>query len=122
MEFLELAGRFILAGLAVWRMSHFVANEKGPFRAVEILRHSNWGKTIGVGFDCFSCVSVWMSVLFSVFVGGVGWSLAVVIPALSGFSMLLERVVSNPVIVQEIAMPRSYTDELLQTDASDSDS
>jgi hypothetical protein len=117
---IEFVVRFVLAGLAVWRMSHVIADERGPFRIAELVRNSNLGKVIGAGLDCFSCVGVWMSACFSVFVVPVDWSLAVVVPALSGFSILLEQVIRTPIIVQEMAMPRDSSNGLLQSENSKS--
>jgi hypothetical protein len=53
---------FLIATLAVWRLSHLLSQEDGPFDIVFRVR-----KRLGQGFfgsllDCFYCLSVWLSV------------------------------------------------------------
>jgi hypothetical protein len=56
---------FLLSALAVWRLSHLLSQEDGPFGIVFQVR-----KKLGQGFfgsllDCFHCVSVWVSIPFA---------------------------------------------------------
>ena len=56
---------FLLGTLAVWRLSHLLAQEDGPFDVVFRLR-----KKVGQGFfgtllDCFLCLSLWIALPFA---------------------------------------------------------
>ena len=89
--------RFLLATLAVWRITHLLVHEDGPWGLVARLREqlgqSFWGRLM----DCFKCLSVWTAVPFAWFVGG-GWIQGVVVwLALSGAAILLEGRPREPV-------------------------
>src|SRR5581483_11794764 len=88
--------RVLLAALAVWRVTHMLTKEDGPW---DILLHLR--RNLGAGMlkrliNCFHCVSVWVAVPFAFFLTGnvaetlVGWL------ALSGGAILLERMTHEP--------------------------
>jgi Protein of unknown function (DUF1360) len=88
--------RFVLAALAVWRLTHLISREDGPWGLLRKFR-SGVGRTgFGKLISCFYCVSVWASLPFAWFVGGsvlemiVGWW------AISGAAVLLERATREP--------------------------
>ena len=78
--------------LTVWRLTHFLQAEDGPWEVVVRLRRSVgerfWGKLL----DCFYCLSVWISVPFALFVGETWWERALLWPSLSAGAILLQRV------------------------------
>jgi len=86
---------FVLCLLAVWRVTHLLSQEDGPFDLVLRLR-----KRLGQGFfgsllDCFYCLSLWMSIPFS-FLLCDAWIPGLVIwLALSGGACVLFRVVEK---------------------------
>ena len=88
--------RFALAALAVWRVTHMLAREDGPWDILLRLRHG-----LGLGLlkklvGCFYCLSIWVALAFAWFLKGdiaetfVGWL------ALSGGAVLLERITREP--------------------------
>ena len=84
--------RFIVAALAVWRLSHLLVAEDGPGRIVARLR--TW---LGAGFwaslfDCFNCMSLWVAAPFALGFGETWMERAVWWLALSGAACLLERL------------------------------
>lgn len=83
---------FIICSLAVWRITHLLSQEDGPFDAVIRFR-----KLFGQGFfgsllDCFYCLSIWVAMPFAVFLcdkwlqGIITWL------ALSGAACLLFKL------------------------------
>jgi hypothetical protein len=85
------AGRFVLATLATWRVTHLLAEEDGPADVVVRLRRRAGSSWAGELLDCFYCLSVWVAVPFGVGLGGRRrvdplWCLAV-----SGAACLLEQ-------------------------------
>ena len=63
---------FVLCTLAVWRVTHLLAREDGPFDIVFRTR-----RAVGQGFfgnllDCFLCLSLWIAVPFALLIGA-GW-------------------------------------------------
>lgn len=83
---------FLLSVLAVWRISHLLSQEDGPFDLVVRFR-----KLFGQGFfgnllDCFYCLSMWVSIPFAVWLGG-DWKEGVACwLALSGGACLLFKL------------------------------
>jgi hypothetical protein len=60
------AGRFVLAALATWRVTHLLAEEDGPADVVVRLRRRAGSGWAGGLLDCFYCLSVWVAVPFGV--------------------------------------------------------
>ncbi len=83
---------FLLCLLAVWRVSHLLSQEDGPFDLVIKFR-----KLFGQGFfgnllDCFYCLSMWVSAPFAVWLAG-DWKEGVVTwLALSGGACILFKL------------------------------
>lgn len=88
--------RFLLAALAVWRLTHLLTQEEGPWRLLRKFRlrlgRGAWGKLA----SCFYCLSWWIALPFALFVGGSWWEMAVGWWALAGAAILLERATRAP--------------------------
>jgi hypothetical protein len=84
--------RLLLATLAVWRITHLVVKEDGPWRVFEVLRRIVPGQL----FSCFYCLTVWLAAPFVWFTGGSLSEKFVTWWALSGAAVLLERVTEKP--------------------------
>jgi hypothetical protein len=83
---------FVLFALAVWRVTHLLAEEDGPGRIFARLRAAAgdgiWGSLLG----CFYCLSLWVALPFA-FGLSAQWSERLIVwLALSGAACLLERV------------------------------
>ena len=100
--------RFILSALAVWRLTHLLAEEDGPWDLMVRLR-----ARLGRGFfaslmDCFYCLNLWFSLPFAVWLASGGW-IAILLhwQALSGAACLLERATGR----RELPLPLVNTVE-----------
>jgi hypothetical protein len=89
---------FALAILSVWRLTHLLNAEDGPWDLVVRLR-----RAAGSGFwagllDCFYCLSVWMAAPIAYLIGSSWVERLLLWPALSAGAILLERAVpeKNP--------------------------
>lgn len=82
----------LLGLLTVWRVTHLLNAEDGPWNLVVRLR-----RRAGMGFwgdllDCFYCLSLWIAAPFA-FLLGSSWTERLLLwPALSAGAILLERV------------------------------
>ncbi|MCF3111178.1 hypothetical protein LL912_20485 [Niabella sp. CC-SYL272] len=87
---------FLFSVLAVWRITHLIVREDGPFDVVFLLRkkagRSFWGKLM----DCFYCSSVWIALPFGYWLGTSWWERLLDWWALSGAACLLERATDKP--------------------------
>ncbi|MEW5917212.1 MAG: hypothetical protein AB1762_12445 [Gemmatimonadota bacterium] len=90
---------FVLGGLAVWRVSHLVVREDGPWRVFAALRRraesTMWEELLG----CIYCMSLWVAAP-AAFALGEGWLERVVAwPALSGAALIVDRIVHRETVV-----------------------
>jgi hypothetical protein len=86
---------FILATLAVWRLTHLIAAEDGPFELIAWIRKKAGQGFWGTLLDCFYCLSVWIALPFAIFMGGSRWYRFLLWLALSAAAILLNRVIDR---------------------------
>jgi Protein of unknown function (DUF1360) len=86
------ARRFVVGSLAVWRVTHLLAEEDGPWDAVLHVRARLGSRRLGTLMDCFYCLSVWVAAPVSVAVARRRRDMPIVWLALSGAACLLERL------------------------------
>lgn len=86
---------FLLCTLAVWRITHLLSQEDGPFDMVFKFR-----KLFGQGFfgnllDCFYCLSMWIAIPFAFFLS-TEWIWGIITwLALSGGAALLYKITNK---------------------------
>lgn len=83
---------FLLGTLFVWRITHLLSAEDGPWDIVVRLR-----RAVGEGFwgqllDCFYCLSLWISAPLAIFLAEELGERILLWPALSAGAILLERI------------------------------
>ena len=109
--------RLVLAVLAVWRITHLLAREDGPWEAFREIRARTAGTMVGRLLACFYCLSVWVAVPFALFVGATAVEEFVAWWAISGGAILLERATAEPLAIQI----EDGGDELLRTERRPAD-
>lgn len=86
---------FAISALAVWRLTHLIVAEDGPWNVFVHLRRASAALRLNRLTDCFYCASVWIAIPFALLIA-VGWRMiAICIPALSGGAILLERLTTR---------------------------
>ena len=84
--------KLLLGILSVWRITHLLNAEDGPWDVVVRLRRRAgegfWGELL----DCFYCLSVWIAAPFAVLLGQKLGERILLWPALSAGAILLERI------------------------------
>jgi hypothetical protein len=87
--------KWLLGILCVWRITHLLQAEDGPWDVVVHLRRRAgtgfWGQLL----DCFYCLSVWIAAPFAVFLGETLSQRLLLWPALSAGAILLERATDH---------------------------
>jgi hypothetical protein len=95
----------VLGVLAVWRITHLLQAEDGPWNLVARIRlwlgHGFWGRLM----DCFYCLSIWIALPIAVGVGESAGERLLLWPALSGGAALLERA------TQKIPLPARFFED-----------
>jgi len=94
METLSI-GRFVLVSLAVWRVTHLLAEEDGPGDVIVRLRARLGDSIAGRAMDCFFCLSLWIAAPFAVLLAGGVLTWVVMWLALSGAACLLQRATES---------------------------
>ncbi|HET7435693.1 MAG TPA: hypothetical protein VFN10_13375 [Thermoanaerobaculia bacterium] len=84
-----------LAVLAVWRVTHLIVAEDGPWDVFRLLRRATAAVRLERLASCFYCASVWIAVPFALLLGRDWRSLVITIPALSGGAILAERLTAR---------------------------
>jgi len=77
---------------AIWRLTHLVAEEDGPWDLLVHFRAKLGNNVFGRLMDCFYCLSLWFSLPLSIWLAS-GWvGLILHWQALSGAACLLQRI------------------------------
>jgi hypothetical protein len=87
---------FVLSALAVWRLTHLVAEEDGPWDLMVRLRSWLGSGFLGRLMDCFYCLSLWFAFPFAFWITRVWVPMIVNWLALTGAACLLEKCTSKP--------------------------
>jgi hypothetical protein len=84
---------FLLGLLSVWRITHLLSSEDGPWEVVVWIRRKSglgfWGKLL----DCFYCLSLWISAPFAFMIGSSFRERFCLWLAFSAGAILLQRYV-----------------------------
>jgi hypothetical protein len=84
--------RFVISALAVWRLTHLLAAEDGPWDIIVSIRRRVGNSNLGSLMDCFNCLSIWISIPFAFYVID-GWQARMIVwLALSGLASLANRM------------------------------
>lgn len=108
--------RIILAALAVWRVTHLLQAEDGPFHVFERGRNLLRRVSLAGLADCFYCLSLWMSAPFAFVLSPSGWSASAWMEkitfwlALSGAAILINRL-SEPASQPALYYEEPYREE-----------
>jgi hypothetical protein len=114
---------FVLGGLAVWRLSHLVVREDGPWQVFAKLRRraesTMWGG--GELFVCIYCLSLWVAAPVALALGD-GWVERVFAwPALSGAALIVDRFVHRETVAAAaVEYLEDEDDGMLRTGARES--
>ncbi|HEY1927306.1 MAG TPA: hypothetical protein VGG92_07570 [Caulobacteraceae bacterium] len=111
--------RFVLAVLAVWRVTHLLAAEDGPGGVIFHLRRRLGGGWLGELADCFNCLSLFVAAPAALFVSRQPIVWAVAWLALSGGACLLERLGQSPPLVDPFAQPEEGEADVLRFETRD---
>lgn len=98
--------------LAVWRLTHLLQAEDGPWDVVVRLRAAAGNGVLGALMDCFYCLSVWIALVFAGLLAA-NWVHAFLLwPALSAGAILLDRATGGPTRhITVAAQQRGSTEE-----------
>jgi len=106
---------FVLATLVIWRVTHLLAAEDGPWDLIARMRNTLGNSVFGRLMDCFGCLSIWVSIPFAFIGSGSIKDDLLIWLALSGSSFLLERATAPPLILEKSGEePKGDPDHVLR--------
>jgi hypothetical protein len=110
-----------LGTLGVWRITHLLNAEDGPWDAVIRLR-----RAAGEGFwaavlDCYQCLSLWIAIPFAIVLGEGALECLLLWPALSGAAILMERLTSPAPAAVPQYWKEEDTDVMLRTEQANAE-
>src|SRR2546426_7890642 len=87
---------FMLGLLSVWRLTHLIYAEDGPWELLVQLRsragHGFWGGLL----DCFYCLSLWIAIPFAFLIGGTWRERLLLWLSFSAGAIFVDRAASPP--------------------------
>ena len=99
---------FVLGAFSVWRITHLLHAEDGPWDLLYRLRQWLGRSFFGQLTDCFYCLSLWVSAPFAWMLGA-GWlEKLLFFWALSGAAIILQKI-SAP--AGDSIPPNSYQED-----------
>lgn len=97
----------ILGILSVWRITHLIQAEDGPWDIIVRIRRLAGRSVFGKLMDCFYCLSLWIAIPFAYAIG-YGWKQWILLElSLSAGAILLEKITNK----QPENLPVHYTEE-----------
>jgi len=81
--------------LGVWRVTHLLHAEEGPWQLSGRLRRLMDTTVAGQAMGCFHCLSLWVAAPFALFVADSWTDRALSWPALSAGAIVLDHAVSR---------------------------
>ena len=83
--------RLLLGVLCVWRITHLLQAEDGPWDVIVRIRRAAGDGLLGQLLDCFYCLSLWVSIPLAWAIGQTAKERILLWLAFSGGAILLER-------------------------------
>lgn len=86
---------YLLMVIVVWRLTHLISAEDGPFDLIFKLRKLCGNSFFGKLMDCFYCLSIWIGILAAIYVTR-KWEMVIILTLYySGASILLEKITNK---------------------------
>ncbi|HTJ52916.1 MAG TPA: DUF1360 domain-containing protein [Cyclobacteriaceae bacterium] len=85
---------FVLA-IAIWRLTHLISLEDGPFDLIIKLRKLLGSSFLGKLMDCFYCTSVWVGLAGAIYAGENPVQIIALTLYYSGAALLFEKITNK---------------------------
>jgi hypothetical protein len=108
--------------LGVWRVTHLLHAEDGPWEMSAKVRRWLAARGVGRAIECFDCCSLWVAAPFALVVATTWLERALAWPALSAGAMVLNRIAfrqaQRAVATYIEDPPEEVSDVPMRTDAT----
>ncbi|WP_214225057.1 DUF1360 domain-containing protein [Pedobacter sp. B4-66] len=83
---------FLISVLSVWRVTHLIQAEDGPFDVIYKLRKLAGKSFFGSLMDCFFCLSIWVALPIGIYFGNNWVEKVLLVFSFSAAAILLEQI------------------------------
>lgn len=87
--------KYLLILIVVWRLTHLISSEDGPFDLIIRLRKLMGNSFFGKLMDCFYCLSIWIGLAGAWYAGNNFEEIIILCFYYSGASILLEKITNK---------------------------
>jgi hypothetical protein len=84
---------FLISVLAVWRVTHLIQAEDGPFDVIYKLRKLAGESFFGSLMDCFFCLSIWVALPVGIYFGNDWMEKVLLTLSFSAAAIFLEQII-----------------------------
>lgn len=84
---------FLISVLAVWRVTHLIQAEDGPFDVIYKLRKLAGESFFGSLMDCFFCLSIWVALPPGIYFGNDWMEKILLTLSFSAAAIFLEQII-----------------------------
>jgi hypothetical protein len=92
---MSLIEKYIVLAVVVWRLTHLVGTEDGPFDSIIKLRKAAGDSFLGKLMDCFYCLSIWIGLLAASYSSSNFNELILFTLYYSGAAIVLEKLINK---------------------------
>jgi hypothetical protein len=92
---MEAVVKYIIMVIVVWRITHLISAEDGPFDLIFRLRKLLGNSFFGKLMDCFYCLSIWIGLACAWYAGNTVMEIIILTLYYSGASILLEKITNK---------------------------
>jgi len=84
--------KYLVFVIVVWRLTHFITSEDGPFDIIIKLRKLLGNTLFGKLMDCFYCLSIWFGLACALYAGNNIIEIIILCIYYSGSAILIEKL------------------------------
>ncbi len=92
---MSLIEKYIILVVVVWRLTHLISSEDGPFDLIIKIRKLFGNSFFGKLMDCFYCLSIWIGLGAAIYTGDNIKEIILLTLYYSGASLLLEKITNK---------------------------
>lgn len=87
--------KYFVIVIVVWRITHLITAEDGPFDLILRLRKLMGNSFFGKLMDCFYCLSIWIGFFVALYVSKSLEEILILTLYYSGASLILEKITNK---------------------------
>ncbi|MBV6478951.1 MAG: hypothetical protein HGGPFJEG_01708 [Ignavibacteria bacterium] len=87
--------KYLVILIAVWRITHLISSEDGPFYLIFKIRKMFGENIFGKLMDCFYCLSIWTGLAGAILTGSGRIEIILLCLYYSGAAIIIEKITNK---------------------------